>query len=394
MKKINSILLALFFITSLSIINSCKNESQDNNNQNKINKLAQTKETIAVGIFKGNGTSPTCVKEAVEALKIDNGIVSVTITASDIVRSKLENIDVLLFPGGSGSKTMLDLGEQAIDIVKESVIKKGMGVVGICAGGYLLSNTPNYPSMGLSGAEVIDREHYNRGNGLAEFKLTKKGEDIFPELIGLEHVFIEYYEGPILAPAKDAKNKYNVLATFVSDIYQKNNATKGITPGKPFFINTKMGNGKVFVSVAHPEATPGMRWIVPRMVRWVANKDLISYEGNIIRPNLFNKEILNDSNTEKEIDKLFYQLFDEDNKLQIEAINKLEEMRAWSGKKWVPGLLRDNNAKVRERAAKYLADNEITFALPEIKSAILVEKNKVTLIKLKEYETILEAFTN
>jgi hypothetical protein len=286
---------------------------------------------------------------------------------------------------------MLNLGEQAIEIIQKCVKKDGKGVVGICAGGYLLSNTTNYPSMNLSGAKVIDRDHYNRGNGLVEFELTKQGEDIFPELIEIEHLFIEYYEGPILAPAENPENTYSVLANFVSDVHQKGNAKSGITPGKPYFINTKIGKGKLFVSVGHPESTPGMRWMVPRMVRWVSGKQMISYEGNVIRPNLFSKEVLHNSETDKEIDKLFYQLFDDNNNVQIEAINKLENLRAWSGKKWIPGLLRDNSPKVRERAAKYLADNEITYELPELKSAILAEKNKKTIEKLSEYETILES---
>ncbi|MDA3780225.1 MAG: BPL-N domain-containing protein [Bacteroidales bacterium] len=391
MKKNNLNLLVFILIAGFFITSSCKQENANTDQQENIKKLSQTQETIAVGVFNGNGASPTCVKEAMESLKIDKGIVAVSLSSSEIVKTKLENIDVILFPGGSGSTSMLNLGEQAIEIIQKCVKKDGKGVVGICAGGYLLSNTTNYPSMNLSGAKVIDRDHYNRGNGLVEFELTKQGEDIFPELIEIEHLFIEYYEGPILAPAENPENTYSVLANFVSDVHQKGNAKSGITPGKPYFINTKIGKGKLFVSVGHPESTPGMRWMVPRMVRWVSGKQMISYEGNVIRPNLFSKEVLHNSETDKEIDKLFYQLFDDNNNVQIEAINKLENLRAWSGKKWIPGLLRDNSPKVRERAAKYLADNEITYELPELKSAILAEKNKKTIEKLSEYETILES---
>ena len=35
-----------------------------------------------------------------------------------------------------------------------------------------------------------------------------------------------------------------------------------MTNNKPFFITNQYGKGRVFSCIAHPEATPGMMWMI------------------------------------------------------------------------------------------------------------------------------------
>lgn len=382
------ILISVFSLVMAFTFNACQ-EGKDSE-KHHATRLELTSESIAVGVFKGNGASPTCVKEAIEALQIDDGIVCVSLTAHEIVKSELENIDVLLLPGGSGSKMMNNLGEQGKEVVQKFVKKKGKGLVGICAGAYMVSSTENYPTLNLLPVKVVDRDHYNRGNGLVEFKITEEGENLFPELIGLEDLFMEYYEGPMYEIFDGKEKKVQVQATILSDIHQKGNASEGITPGKPFMINGKAGRGKVFAAIGHPESTPGMRWLVPRMVRWVGNKDIISYDGSVVRPDLFTAEILYTEKMDRKVDSLFYALFSDDPEQQIKTIEELDEMRSWSGKKWIAGLLRDDDPEVRIAAAEYFGNNEYTAIIPELQVAVDMEKDDTVKAELQAVLTALE----
>lgn len=386
MRKKATIILSGIIIFLFIIPSGCR--KADDKESLFVRKLEKTTESIAVGIFKGNGASSTCVQETMEAMKIDRGIVCVTLTAADIVRTELANIDVLVLPGGSGRTSINNIGEQGVELIKKFVKRKGKGLVGICAGAYMMTTTPEYPDLEIVDIKAIDIEHDNRGKGLVEFTLTEEGTQIFPELSGLDKLFVDYYEGPVLELNGD-KDEYNVLSDMVSDVCQFGDAPSGLTPGKPVFINGKAGRGRVFLSVVHPESTPGMRWIVPRMVRWVAGKELISYEGNAVRPELFTSEILQTPETEKRAEELFMLLFNEDPKIQIEAIDELQQLRPWNAKKWVPGLLRDDNPEVRIRAAKFIADIEYTASIPDVETAIKLEKDDEVKAELKSSLHIL-----
>jgi hypothetical protein len=68
-----------------------------------------------------------------------------------------------------------------------------------------------------------------------------------------------------------------------------------------FFIRWTLA----FACAGHPESTVGMRWLVPRMVRWAAKKELVPYAREVVRPQLEKKEILHSDAVESE---LFWQV--------------------------------------------------------------------------------------
>lgn len=172
---------AILFIFSLISCKAQESTKKTNNTQ------------IVVGVFNGSGAGTISVIETIEALKIDNGIKAFPISASDIIQGKLSQFDALIFPGGSGSKQLNNLGGKGKEIVLDFVKKDGKGVLGICAGAYMLCDTEGYNSLELSSVEHIDRAHYARGRGLVEFKLNKEGLKIFPELKN-NNQFSQYYD--------------------------------------------------------------------------------------------------------------------------------------------------------------------------------------------------------
>lgn len=361
MRQLSYVILAL---TIFSI--SCTNKPS------QIDKTV--KATIKVGVFDGHGGAQTCVWEAVEAIKIDKEMDVRLITTSDIANGCLDSLDAIIIPGGGGSRQYLNLGYKNQERIRSFVINGG-GAVGICAGAYFFSNTPNYACVAMNGAQAIDIEHDNRGHGLVKFTLTKEGKSIFPELAARDTNFLVYYEGPVFINAPDSIT-YSSLATMESDVHEEGDAPANMTNAKPFFIGNNFGKGRVFSSIAHPEATPGMRWLIPRMVRWTLNKAYVTYNEKIVRPALFGKEILFNKDMLKRESNCYTTFLYGSPEEKIEALNWLESNVSWDAKRWVQGLLFDSSVAVRTRAAEYIANSEFTHYLPDVRVAQSIEKDK------------------
>ncbi|MCK5075735.1 MAG: HEAT repeat domain-containing protein, partial [Calditrichia bacterium] len=144
---------------------------------------------------------------------------------------------------------------------------------------------------------------------------------------------------------------------------------------KPFLLNNKSGKGKVFLTVGHPENTPGMRWIVPRMARWAAGKELIRYSPLVVKPERDSAEVLFDENLRKKESELYSNLIFGNSQEKLKAINKLVEIRSWGAKERITGLLRDNDPEVRLSAAQAIVELEHTAAIKDLQSIYLWEKD-------------------
>lgn len=323
--------------------------------------------TIRVGIFRGHGGAATCIREAHAACLIDPDMEVSYITSSDMASGALDKLDAFIIPGGGGSTQYLDMGTSNREKLR-SWIKRGGTVFGICAGAYMLSDTPDYACMHMIGAKAIDIEHDNRGHGICMVSLDEMGREIFPELADRDTLYIMYYEGPVFVPADSAKVEYTSLATMLSDVHLKSNAPKNMTNNRPFFTQTAYGEGHVLSSVGHPEATPGMQWMVPRMIRWAMSKELIGYEG-AIHPDRFNAEILATKEVEDRESEIYEELLYGSPDVKIAAIHYLDSVCSWSGKNWVRGLLYNDNFEVQLAAARYMSKGGYTGFLKDLQEA-------------------------
>ncbi|MCT4591231.1 MAG: HEAT repeat domain-containing protein [Carboxylicivirga sp.] len=344
-------------------------------------------EFIRVGIFDTNGDSPGCITDAYEALRIDSMIKPEVIGAATIMSDEVFNYDLLLFPGGSGRAQTIKLGQQGMKRVQDLVIEHGMGTLGICAGSYVLSQTEGYPSLDLSGFEAIDIENDHRGHGLVKFRLTEDGKHFFPELAGKDMWFSKYYEGPVLAEPAKALFKGKSLSTMISDVHTIEGTPANMTVNRPFITASEAGKGKAVTFVGHPENTQGMRWMIPRMVRWAVNKEMITYSDQVVRPDIYQHEILYTTEQLAKQTKYFEMLWGSAEE-KIEAINSLVEQSSWSAKKQVIGLIRDESPEVRLTAAKAIVEMERTDALSDLKMAVAVEKDEAV---KKELERLFQA---
>jgi hypothetical protein len=371
MKKV-SIILSIILLVFIS----CSKKDH------KLPKKAEENNKIIVGVFNGSGAGAISVIETIEALKIDQEINAFPVSASDIMQGKLKEIDALIFPGGSGSKQLNNLGGKGKEAVINFVKTEGKGVLGICAGAYMLCSTEGYVSLQLSSTKHIDRAHYARGRGLVEFALNDEGLKIFPELKNKPQ-FLQYYDGPIIQLLNDKKD-FTKLGTYVTDIHPNKGAPEGVTPGNIFIYNEKIGKGRIFAIAGHAESTPGMRWMIPRMARWITDNELISYDKKWLDPNRYTKPILFDSKRKKFEKDTWWQLFDKDPKIQISAMDTLFLIRSRPAVRWNVGLLRDTDPQVRAHAALLLKKAEYTDALTDLKTGLKIEDNQETKKSLEE----------
>lgn len=344
---------------------------------------------IVVGVFDGHGGAQTCIWEAVAAVQLDPEMVARTITSADIANSVLDSIDALIIPGGGGKRQFLNLGARNQQRIKD-FIASGKGAVGICAGAYLFSSTPGYTCMNLNGEQAIDIEHDNRGHGLAKFTLTTEGKKLFPELSARDTCFVIYYEGPVFVKNEADSIRNTVFGTMESDVHEEGNAPANMTNGKPFFLGNSYGKGRVFSCIAHPEATPGMMWMIPRMVRWTLDMPIESYQPAAVQPDLFNRERLMSVADLKEEADCFSALFGDDAR-KIAALDWLEAHHSWDAKRWIQGMLYDASPAVRIRAAQYVVNTHYLHFLPDMRSAVQSETDEVTKKELKRQLDRLEA---
>lgn len=332
---------------------------------------------VRVGVFQGNGGAQTCIWETIASIQLDPDMAVRTITTGDIANGVLKDLDAIIIPGGEGTTQYMNLGEENMERIR-NFIRSGKGAVGICAGAYLFTDTPGYACMHINGGKAIDIEHDNRGHGISAFSLTAEGKKLFPELAKRDKSYVMYYEGPVLVKSDNIPLPYTTMAIMETDVHEEGNAPANMTNNRPFFIANEYGKGRVFSSISHPEATPGMMWMIPRMVRWTLRMPVVAYSKRVVNPDLYNREILmtkDDLRKERGYYRTFlYGLPNE----KIAALDWLQACRSWDAKRWVQGLLFDNSPAVRERAARFIAETDYLPFLSDLEAACRVERDEQT----------------
>jgi glutamine amidotransferase-like uncharacterized protein len=221
---------------------------------------------IRVAIYDDAGGSEKGPPNVERCLPAEAGFETERVTAADIRDGALDRFDVVIHPGGSGSKQAAALEESGCQAVRKFV-ERGGGFVGICAGSYLAS--AHYPwSLGLIDARVVDREHWARGTGDVQIVLTAAARSAFDA--DANEVTIYYGQGPLLAPAgHDDIPDYEQLASYETEI-AKNGAPCGVMKGTTAIARGTFGKGRVFCFSPHPEKTPDQDPYVRAAVEWVA----------------------------------------------------------------------------------------------------------------------------
>lgn len=222
--------------------------------------------SVVIYDHTGNTQSPTNLSRI---LTPEAGFALRRATAEQIRNGMLDGADVVIFPGGSGSKQSANL--EALGRLKvQNFVRKGGGYVGICAGAYLAS--AEYPwSLHIINTRVLDRKHWARGKGVVTLSLSKAGREMFTE--SRAEVTVKYAQGPLLAPAIDGElSAYTPLALYESEIAEKG-APSGIMVGTTAIAAGEFGAGRVLCFSPHPEKGEGPHKFISAGVRWTSGQN-------------------------------------------------------------------------------------------------------------------------
>jgi putative intracellular protease/amidase len=221
-------------------------------------------EEISVAVYSDVGVGRS-IKELLSVLEEADRLHVQKITAEDVRSGVLDGFDVVIHPGGSGSKQGKQLGEKGREAVR-SFVRNGGGFIGLCAGAYLAS--ADYPwSLHILDAKVLDRKHWARGTGTVQVGLSDQGRKILRD--DSRSVSIYYGQGPLLAPAANPGiPDFIPLGTYETEI-AKDGAPSGVMVGTTAIAAGQFGTGRVFCFSPHPEKTDGLGPFVHRAIEYV-----------------------------------------------------------------------------------------------------------------------------
>lgn len=370
MKKIKLFTILSFCV--LLLISSCNG---DKNKEEYVKKVQLKRETIAVGIYKPTGIEPLNVEYIAEAIKIDAGMVYVTLTDADILKTKIENIDVLIIPGLNIETDFIALDDELVDILKKFVITNGRSLI-VLGNGCKLLSCGNEDHLEIDGVQLSKEKPGLKG--LVDFEITLKGEELFPELIGFDNLHT-FFNGEIMHDISADTSQTNSIANI-----------KLHDSLIPIIFKTQSGLGDVLFVNAQFEATPGMRWVLPRLIRWTQNKPMDKYENNIVRPDVYKSTFIINDQLNKEIADLKQILRKGNKKEALEAFEKLNNYYPWLFAEEVRPYLTGRNDHLKLNAAEFIVNNEYTIALSDFDIAIKTERNKKNKALLREYKESLE----
>ncbi len=227
---------------------------------------------LRVAIFSdpdGGSTATNCIESTLRILSAINGFQAATINSAAIRAGGLDNYEVVMFPGGSGTGQAKALRQDGCSTV-EHFVARGGGYVGTCAGAFLAALGYNKETLWLEivNARVIDVEHWKRGEGTAQVQIVNSNVI----LAGFSKFFdAQYFNGPLLGPGDSTTlPAYERDAVYVTDIHS--NAPAKIMPGTTCMITSKYRLGKCVLFSFHPELTPGLEQLDVRAVKWAAGK--------------------------------------------------------------------------------------------------------------------------
>lgn len=210
------------------------------------------------------------------------GLAADRISTEVLLTERLKDYDVIVFPGGTGGGQASLLGVEGGRAVTRFVAE-GKGVVGICAGGYLVMEGwgPATRAIELINARNWAGENGNwaRGEKFITVHVLPPGTppaEITTAPITMSAVdeatsrTMWYENGPIFVPASvDGLPSYTPLVRFVTDLTRKG-APAGMMAGRDAVVAAPFGKGRVVAFSPHPELSPGLNHWLINAVRWAA----------------------------------------------------------------------------------------------------------------------------
>lgn len=198
---------------------------------------------VRVALYKAGGVHPAAFAAAKHLLENRAGFRLRVTVPEDIRAGALDEADVVVFMGGSGTAQGRNLGDEGKQRVKDFVAAGG-GYVGVCAGAYMaLQGEDQFHKLRIVAGRNLTGDAWQRG--IAGLDVQAPGRPPFK---------LFYANGPIFTPVPVPElPPYVGLAHFVGEIYNRNKGTgPGEMPGTPAITASAFGSGRVLLFSPNP----------------------------------------------------------------------------------------------------------------------------------------------
>lgn len=243
--------------------------------QSRFETQSNSTNTVNVALFYVDKHNEDATKDLERLMNFDPKMKWKPMTASEIRAGKLNDFDVVVFPGGNARDQAHDLRAAGKNALRDFV-EQGGGYVGVCAGGFLATTNTDY---GISLANVKARVGYRyvpneglvsmtvRGAGEVGIQWTDEGKKLLGDLPDIKTV--QFSGGPIFSNAhRRDLSPYIVLVNYTSEVSMYD-FQKGEMVGTPVIVLASYGKGKVVLTSAHFEFTENYDSIVRQLIRGV-----------------------------------------------------------------------------------------------------------------------------
>ena len=208
---------------------------------------AAPQKKVRVGLYVDTGASGNGVFHLASLIAHSPQTELVTLLASDIRNGKLNEIDILVMPGGGSTTQCVTIGEKHHDKIRD-FLRNGGGYVGTCAGMFNVLQIPKRLKL------LPFNRHGGAGSSTAyvSVNITPEGAKILGIEPGVRKS--RYSGGPVAYPVKDAKCEGTgvVLATFKQAVSKQPQQAGKFIGGTAWVYGT-FGKGKVVATSFHPE---------------------------------------------------------------------------------------------------------------------------------------------
>jgi glutamine amidotransferase-like uncharacterized protein len=239
-------------------------------------------EGICVGLMVDEDSTDARSREAAwKVLSTTPDFDAIRLTGEQIRNGALDKLDVLVFPGGTGSGEGKSLGVDGGRAVT-SFVKEGHGLIAICAGAYLVTDgyTDETRAIELVNAVRFDSDNWDRGEQFVAVRTAESMQwDVEKNAVRIDATdtptshTMWFENGPIFSPGvREDLPQSLPLVEFVSDVH-KPGAPEGMMPGRAAVLASDFGAGRIVTFSTHPELSPGLEHWLQNAVRWTAGRN-------------------------------------------------------------------------------------------------------------------------
>ncbi len=260
MKIINSLKCVLFGV--LAIFIGCVAPQNENPQAEASSALPPLK----VAVYVDDGTRTVGVYHWLQLISTASNVEAIPVDGKGIRSGALNDMDVIIMPGGRASYEGLSLGDKGRENLTK-FIKDGGGYIGSCAGCYLLMQSNKYSYLKL--LPFVDN-YATVGSSYPLIQFNEKATQLAG--IPAEGRRVRYAGGPLPVPTAPVEGtSVEVVATYAKDAPGK---PEDKVIGRPAALAGTHGDGKFFVFSVHPESDWKNHDLVKGAFRYVTGREL------------------------------------------------------------------------------------------------------------------------